>query len=198
MTTTSSAVVAAELRRRLGSPGDIKVHKLLYYCQGWHLVRTGTPLFADRIEAWANGPVVAGLWRDERYGRLDELSAAGELSPAALPLDDDAMATIDAVLSRFGRFTGKQLIRLSHGERPWVEASENAPGPDWNNQEITHAALIAFFNGEEVGELLRLAELAHGDPLVGPAMRTGSVYGDHAPDDPAHFRERLNQLTANH
>ena len=30
--------VAAELRRRFnGDPGVVKIHKLLYYAQGWHL-----------------------------------------------------------------------------------------------------------------------------------------------------------------
>ena len=43
------------------SPGDVKVHKLLYYAQAWHAVWTGEPLFDEEIQAWKMGPVVADL-----------------------------------------------------------------------------------------------------------------------------------------
>ena len=55
-----AATVAAALRARLTpAPGDVKLHKLLYYAQGWHLARTGRPLFPEAVEAWTDGPVVA-------------------------------------------------------------------------------------------------------------------------------------------
>ena len=41
---------------------QLRLHKLLYYAQGWHLGIRGQPLFAERIEAWKHGPVVAPLY----------------------------------------------------------------------------------------------------------------------------------------
>jgi uncharacterized phage-associated protein len=55
--------VAAALREWLPDLGAVKLHKLLYYCQGHHLARFGEPLFADTISAWDMGPVVGTLWR---------------------------------------------------------------------------------------------------------------------------------------
>jgi Protein of unknown function (DUF4065) len=51
--------VARELRQRLPYAGDVKIHKLAYYCQGWHVAWTGEPMFREAVEAWTNGPVVA-------------------------------------------------------------------------------------------------------------------------------------------
>ncbi|MGH2922383.1 MAG: Panacea domain-containing protein, partial [Gaiellaceae bacterium] len=43
-----------------------KLQKLLYYCQVWHLVWEGKPLFSERIEAWSNGPVVRDIYDAHR------------------------------------------------------------------------------------------------------------------------------------
>lgn len=37
---------------------NLKLQKLLYYMQGFHLAYFDTPLFDDDIEAWMYGPVV--------------------------------------------------------------------------------------------------------------------------------------------
>jgi uncharacterized phage-associated protein len=41
----SARDVAAALRERLPALGKVKLHKLLYYCQGHHLATFGVPLF---------------------------------------------------------------------------------------------------------------------------------------------------------
>lgn len=50
--------VAATVLGNLGSVTAMKLEKLVYYCQGWHLAREGTLLFPEPIEAWREGPVV--------------------------------------------------------------------------------------------------------------------------------------------
>ena len=36
----------------------LKLQKLLYYAQAWHLAHTNAPLFNKEIKAWTHGPVV--------------------------------------------------------------------------------------------------------------------------------------------
>jgi uncharacterized phage-associated protein len=43
--------VANALVRLTGKITTQKLHKLLYYCQAWHLVRFNAPLFTDEIQA---------------------------------------------------------------------------------------------------------------------------------------------------
>ena len=45
----------------------MRLQKLLYYVQGWHMAWYGRPLFAERIEAWQHGPVV--LWCTAKSAR---------------------------------------------------------------------------------------------------------------------------------
>ena len=130
--------------------GDVKIHKLLYYCQGWHLARTGEPLFAEPIEAWLNGPVVAELWRDEKR--------AHRPSPAALALDAESRHTVEIVVARYGDLTGKQLIRLTHDEPPWRDASER--------EDAFVSATIS------VGALIRHFEVIHEVYGFGPMRMT--------------------------
>jgi uncharacterized phage-associated protein len=142
--------VAAELRRQFSyDPGAVKIHKLLYYAQGWHLTWAGEPLFGERIEAWANGPVVADLWHDEKKDRP---------RPESRALVGAQLATIEYVVERYGRSTAKDLIRRTHDEDPWREASElDANGWGLENPEIDHTALRRWFEGDEE-DLARTAE----------------------------------------
>jgi uncharacterized phage-associated protein len=88
----------------------MKLHKLLYYCQGHHLATFGVPLFAESLSAWDKGPVVGALWFDER---------AGQPVDPGPPLDEGALNTIGYVLSRYGALTGRDLGHLTHSETPW-------------------------------------------------------------------------------
>jgi hypothetical protein len=58
--------VAAGLLSRLGSMTTMKLQKLVYYCQAWHLARYGEPLFPDEVQAWREGPVVPRLYAQHR------------------------------------------------------------------------------------------------------------------------------------
>lgn len=46
------------------SLSNMKLQKLLYYVQGWHLANFDTPAFKDRLEAWALGPVQPKVYDD--------------------------------------------------------------------------------------------------------------------------------------
>src|SRR5260221_11586367 len=54
--------VAAYIIKKMGPVSAMKLHKLIYYCQAWSLVWDERPLFQEKIEAWANGPVIRDLF----------------------------------------------------------------------------------------------------------------------------------------
>jgi uncharacterized phage-associated protein len=53
--------VAAYILSRQGRMTAMKLQKLVYYSQAWSVVWDERPLFPEKIEAWANGPVVRDL-----------------------------------------------------------------------------------------------------------------------------------------
>lgn len=117
--------VAAYILEKLQSCDTMKLQKLTYYSQAWHLAWTGNPLFNDRIEAWANGPVVRELYKSHK-GRF--LLTVGDLPGAntAELSDIHQKEVIDAVCESYGSLSGWQLSQLTHSERPWVEARQKA------------------------------------------------------------------------
>jgi uncharacterized phage-associated protein len=58
--------VAEYILQKQGSMTAWKLQKLVYYSQAWALVWDQKPLFPERIEAWANGPVSPDLYQKHR------------------------------------------------------------------------------------------------------------------------------------
>lgn len=119
--TASAHDIAAVLRQRLPGVGVLKLHKLLYYCQGHHLAHFDEPLFGEDVFAWDKGPVVSKLWNDEKEGLTSP--------PSAVELDEAELNTIEYVLSRYGNSTSNDLINMTHNESPWQLAdASRQPG----------------------------------------------------------------------
>lgn len=66
MPNLTAADVAEYILAKQGRMSAMKLHRLLYYSQAWHLAWEGKPLFDDEIQAWANGPVVASVYELHR------------------------------------------------------------------------------------------------------------------------------------
>lgn len=135
--------VAAYILKRKGSMTTMKLQKLVYYCQAWSLVWDERPLFDERIEAWANGPVVPDLFHAHK-GRFE----IGECPEGnRRNLDTTARETIDAVLGFYGHKDSQWLADLTHQERPWRDARKGLAPGERGNHEITHAAMAEFYEG---------------------------------------------------
>ena len=135
--------VAAEIERRLPGVGQAKLHRLLYYVQGYHLAWEHRPAFSDPIEAWKLGPTIASLWPDRKHGWITEPSCS-RAHVSTLP---ESVRNISVnVISRLGHLTGRQLIRTTLCEEPWRAATDD--GRNIANQVISHRSLIDFFSKE--------------------------------------------------
>lgn len=97
---------------------NLKLQKMLYYAQGWHLGLYGTPLFDDVIEAWIHGPVVPEVYRRFKPSGHKPID-----SPARLvDQPEDLVVHIKDVWEAYGGLSAYDLERLSHAEAPWRNA----------------------------------------------------------------------------
>lgn len=119
----------------------MKLQKLVYYSQAWSLVWDEGPLFPDRIEAWANGPVVRELY--ELHRGMFKLSSLPFGNPDAL--NKDERETVDAVLRFYGDKPSQWLSDLTHQEAPWLNARVGIPPGVYCDREITHAAMAEYY-----------------------------------------------------
>ena len=120
----------------------MKLQKLIYYAQAWSLVWDEKPLFSDRIEAWANGPVVLNLYKT-LYGRFMIIGVEG--NPEILT--DVERETIDKVLEYYGDKSSQWLTDLVRNEEPWLIARKGVAIGQRGNREISWAAMGEYYEG---------------------------------------------------
>lgn len=137
--------VARYILSKEGPMTAMKLQKLVYYSKAWHLVWADSPLFRERIEAWANGPVSPDLYRLHR--KKFQVSDADFTMGDESALTDSERASIDAVLKFYSGMSAHQLSELTHRELPWREArGEAGPGERCTNA-ITDAAMFEYYDG---------------------------------------------------
>jgi uncharacterized phage-associated protein len=169
--------VAAALFERLGPMTTMKLQKLLYYCQAWHLVRCAEPLFAEEIQAWQQGPVVRDLFRlhkgqreltDWPYGRSSKLSAAERHS-------------VDWVVEQYGSFSASELSLMTHMEPPWYLAREGLSERAPSDATIDLETIATYFARQP----------ADSDGAVRHAIANAEIEGAVVSDA---FREKLGAV----
>lgn len=136
--------VAQYILESLGEITTIKLQKLVYYTQAWSLVWREAPLFSEKIEAWANGPVVRDLFKlHEGLFRIGPEAAIGDSSQ----LDEDSRDVIDNVLKGYGDKSTQWLVELTHLEEPWKQARGHVPAGHKCEAEISQAAMAEYYSG---------------------------------------------------
>src|SRR5258707_15495854 len=108
---------------------NLKLQKLLYYSQAWHLALFKTPLFEEEIEAWVHGPVVPQVFRRYRDCKWNPIVNIGTGSKPAF------VAHLEEVWRVYGDFRAFDLERLTHSEDPWKIARTGLP-PDASSSRI--------------------------------------------------------------
>jgi uncharacterized phage-associated protein len=101
-----------------------KLHKLLYYAQGWALALRGEPLFDEDFEAWANGPVVRTVW--DHFGDVGAEALPTQRVTRRVASEDAAL--LSSVLEEYGIYSAKKLRDMTNDEPPWREARNGGHG----------------------------------------------------------------------
>src|SRR6478735_3641830 len=83
------------------SISNLKLQKLVYYAQGYHLAIHDRPLFFEPIEAWVHGPVVPELYRSfKQHG-------SEAIPPSLVQMDkfsQEEIELMDEMWEMFGQF----------------------------------------------------------------------------------------------
>jgi uncharacterized phage-associated protein len=133
--------VAAYILSREGRMTAMKLQKLVYYSQAWSVVWDERALFPEKIEAWANGPVVRDLY-DVHRGSF-EVSEWPRGDPGRLTREE--RATVDSVLDFYGGRSAQWLSDLTHREQPWLSARRGVPDGERGNREIPLSAMEEYY-----------------------------------------------------
>lgn len=133
---------AAYILERMGAMTTMKLQKLVYYSQAWSLVWDENPLFEEKVEAWANGPVVRDLF--DYHRGMYEISSMPLGNPRLL--NQEQQDTVDAVLEYYGHRSAQWLIELTHMEDPWTQARKGLPKLERGNRIIPLDAMADYYS----------------------------------------------------
>ena len=135
--------VAKYILEKQGSMSAMKLQKLIYYSQAWSLVWDDQPLFQNRIEAWANGPVVRELY-DVHRGKFQVNHE--DFSPySKQELTPEQKETVNAVLEAYGSKSAQWLSDQTHSESPWQDSRNDLSDTERGSREITLESMAEYY-----------------------------------------------------
>lgn len=122
---------------------NLKLQKLLYFAQGEHLARFGgTPLFAERIDAWQHGPVLRDIYHDYKDFGTGDVTPDDDHPFEWEDVDDDTTQFLIQLWNTYGGFGAWRLRNVTHEQAPWRDVFE----PNRQNIEISRQSMLDFFS----------------------------------------------------
>ena len=112
---------------------NLKLQKMLYYQQGFHLAYFGTPLFDEDIVSWQYGPVVPSVYKEYKSFESNSISTSEE----GISLSDDEEELFNNVYEEYNQFSAVALMKMTHEESPWKTTEINSV--------ISRDKMAAFF-----------------------------------------------------
>lgn len=137
---------------RLDSAGTklnlLKLQKLMYYVQAWHLAFYKKPLFPERFQAWVHGPVCRKLY--DRFSATKSLYSPVTPGDVVTPnvnaaLTGDERGHIDCILESYACYCDTQLEEMTHSEEPWIRARGGIPDFQRCEQEIDEDLMASYY-----------------------------------------------------
>jgi uncharacterized phage-associated protein len=117
-----------EINKNVSDISNLKLQKLLYYCQGTSYNRFGLPLFDEDLEAWQYGPVVPSIYKNfSHFGnkRIKVNINDSYILQTSSELTKEEIEVILVAWKKYAYKSAGMLVESSHRELPWLNA--------WNN-----------------------------------------------------------------
>lgn len=141
------------------SISPLKLQKLLYYIQAWHLVYFDKQsLFDEEPEAWVNGPVYRKIYDEfknlgiyeqitPKYLGLDEITLTKEVERLHVEMNliQEQWRFIEAVYAHYGVMNHDKLVMLTHSERPWNEARKEILPFEYSENKISKESMYIYY-----------------------------------------------------
>lgn len=125
----------------------LALQKILYFIQGIYMVLFDKPLYKEDCMAWVHGPVyeeVYNLFKDFKYNPIEDDRFA-IFKDRFEELSKQEKMVIDLVINTFGKYSGKVLENITHGEAPWKNAREDYETSEKSRKIICKDEIKEYF-----------------------------------------------------
>lgn len=134
---------------------NLKLQKVLYFCQAYFLIQTGHPCFNEKIEAWDFGPVVPVAYKEfKKFAGMDIptmyshivfngnefFSGIERVDFKEICISNDDRTLIDKVVDKFSEYSSTDMVKLTQHQTPWIDAINS-----YQSNEITNKSIFEYF-----------------------------------------------------
>ena len=122
---------------------NLKLQKLVYYAQAWHLALHNEPLIDNDFQAWIHGPVCPSL-----YGRFKKYrwNPITEQPEDISSISKKTEAFLIEIYEVYGQYTGYQLEQMTHSEDPWINARRGIQIDEASSEIISQESMLNFYS----------------------------------------------------
>jgi uncharacterized phage-associated protein len=138
-----------------GPMSHLKLQKLVYYVDAWHLVFHDSALVPEDFKAWVHGPVCLSLWHAAKeFSTLNgDIRIKPDRKEAVIRdfeprLSTDQVALIKDVLKEYGSKPAHHLEALTHSEKPWLEARGGLLTHEPSSTKIKKTTMKDFYRSK--------------------------------------------------
>jgi uncharacterized phage-associated protein len=135
----------------VGKMNHLKLQKMLYYVQSWHLAYFGQELVDDKFEAWLHGPVSRKIWNQYKttanvYDYINHPEDHETIKQnIVFSLSEDQIDLIKSVFEEYGKLSAFELESLTHSEAPWQKARTGYDVGEGCEKEIDNLDMLIYY-----------------------------------------------------
>jgi uncharacterized phage-associated protein len=122
---------------------NLRLQKMLYYAQAWHLVLTGKPLFAEDFEAWFRGPAIPSVWA--KYHQQYGWNAIPFPDDPAVEICKETEKVLHQVWEVYMEYSAMGLERIVCNEDPWKNAREGVSAGSHSTNVIPKSVMKEYY-----------------------------------------------------
>ncbi len=151
--TLDAQLLADYILQMYGPMSHLKLQKLLYYCEGYHLGYFNSSLIKEEFEAWVHGPVCRSVYNNLKgesviYADLGFNGTNDPQSEVINKLSTDQFQLIKDILEELSTWTGLELENATHNEKPWIEARSGYGPADKCENIISKITMQVYFKND--------------------------------------------------
>jgi len=144
--------------KHYGPLSHLKLQKLLFYCDAYHMAYFDEELIVDRFEAWAHGPVSRRVYNSFRDKSVLYADICFEQTEVPDPdghyneLSSSQRGFVTEILENLAPWSDTELETATHSEQPWIEARRGYSPGDKCSVLISKETTRNFYKKELAGE----------------------------------------------
>ncbi len=129
---------------------NLKLQKLLFYAQAWHLAFFEERLVNDEFQAWVHGPVLPDSYMNYReFGWKpiikEDLNQDYIDNFCSNIVEPEQCDILNDVVDEYFGLTAFQLEKLTHSEDPWILARGDLAPDEPSENTISEESMINYY-----------------------------------------------------